>query len=142
MILPRNSIATLTAGAIFGLAAIFLVDGMIVTEQEPLKANRLSFSFCIPAIFTVAGFFLCLLVTPEDVREGSGKAKFVLFVSWVIMFGSTVGVLVLVFLNYCGKQTRMRASPGVELALFTVLSPLAASFLWWGRSAEGAGEDW
>ncbi|CCW67922.1 unnamed protein product [Phytomonas sp. Hart1] len=129
------------AGIIFGIACMFLIEGIIFAQKEVVPANGLSFSLCIPPIFSVVGFLLFMLVTPSDIREDRGKAKVVLFISWLCMLSSSLAAITIVYLCYSGQQKRKWASPGVELAIFTGIVPFSGSILWWSRSAD-SGNDW
>ncbi|CCW61783.1 unnamed protein product [Phytomonas sp. EM1] len=129
------------AGIVFGIACMFLIDGILLAKKEVVPADGLSFSICVPPIFSFVGLLLFMLVAPSDIREDRSKAKVVLFISWLCMLSSSLAALTVVFLCYRGPQNRERAAPGVELAMFTGIVPLAGSILWWSRSAD-SGSDW
>ncbi|KAG5498482.1 hypothetical protein JKF63_02768 [Porcisia hertigi] len=135
MNLHHPNLPPIAAGILFGLSLIFLIDGILVAQQEVRQENRLSFLQCIPAFFSIAGLLFLHLVPPSAVKEGDGRGRVLLFMSWLAMFSSSVGALVITFVFYTGKQTRSHATPGVSLVLFTCLAPIVTSLLWWGRRA-------
>ncbi|KAG5496466.1 hypothetical protein JIQ42_03291 [Leishmania sp. Namibia] len=133
MNLQNPNLPPIAAGVLYGLSLIFFIDGIVLSQQEPHTENRFSFVQCIPVIFSTAGLLLLHFVSPSEVKEGDGRGRVMLFMSWLAMFGSSVGALVIVFFLYTGKQTRTRAAPGVSLVLYTCLAPIVTSVLWWGR---------
>ncbi|KAG5472986.1 hypothetical protein CUR178_02902 [Leishmania enriettii] len=133
MNLQNSNLPPIAAGLLYGLSIIFFVDGIVLCQQEPHTENRFSFLQCIPVIFSTAGLLLLHFVSPSEVKQGDGRGRVMLFMSWLTMFGSSIGALVIVFFLYTGKQTRTRAVPGVSLVLYTCLAPIVASVLWWGR---------
>ncbi|KPI89753.1 hypothetical protein ABL78_1133 [Leptomonas seymouri] len=128
----------IAAGMLYGLALVLFIDGVVQANQEAGRENHFSFVMCIPAIFSTIGLLILHLVSPAEIKEGDERGRVLLFTSWLAMFGSTVGALVIVFFCFTGMQSRTRAAPGVSLVLYTCVAPIVASILWWGRRvAEG-----
>ncbi|RNF18062.1 uncharacterized protein Tco025E_04616 [Trypanosoma conorhini] len=123
------------AGALFGLALMLLVDGIITAQSEANVTHHTSFILLMPAIFSLVGFLAMILVSPVEVKNDVLRAKAVLFIGWILCFGSAVGALVLCKLKFTGLQERRRSVPGVALVGFTSLMPLTGSILWWGRQS-------
>ncbi|KEG09419.1 hypothetical protein DQ04_05251040 [Trypanosoma grayi] len=123
------------AGSLFGVALILLVDGIMTAQGETDKANHVTFTLLLPAFLSVVGFFLMILISPVEVKNDVPRAKAVLFIGWVVCFGSAVGALVLCKSKFAGMQERERAFPGVALVGFTSLVPLSGAILWWGKQS-------
>lgn len=135
------NVPPVAAGVLYGLSLVLFIDGIVLAQKEESKENRFSFVQCIPAIFSTVGLMLLHLVSPSEVKEGEGRGRVLLFMSWLAMFGSSVGALAIVFFCYTGQQTRTRAAPGASLVLYTCLAPITTSLLWWSRRA-GEGDEW
>ncbi|GET90589.1 hypothetical protein, conserved [Leishmania tarentolae] len=131
----------LAAGILYGLSLILFVDGILLAQQEDNKGNRFSFLHCVPVIFSTVGLLLVHVVSPSEVKEGDGRGRVLLFMSWLAMIGSSVGALAIVFFCYTGKQTRTRSTPGISLVLYTCISPIVTSILWWSRRVVD-GDEW
>ncbi|CAG9578094.1 conserved hypothetical protein [Leishmania major strain Friedlin] len=140
MSLRNPHLPPIVAGILYGLSLILCIDGIVFAQQEANKANRFSFLHCVPAIFSTVGLLLLHLVSPSEVKEGDGRGRVLLFMSWLAMIGSTVGALVILFFCYTGQQTRTRAMPGVSLVLYTCTAPIITSMLWWGRRVVNSDE--
>ncbi|KAG5472221.1 hypothetical protein LSCM1_03618 [Leishmania martiniquensis] len=140
MNLQNRNVPPIAAGILYGLSLILFIDGIILSQQEPNRENHFSFLQCIPAVFSTAGFLLLHLVSPSEVKERDGRGRVLLFMSWLALFGSSVGALVIAFFLYTGKQSRTRAAPGVSLVLYTCLAPISTSVLWWGRRVSESDE--
>ncbi|ORC91089.1 uncharacterized protein TM35_000075130 [Trypanosoma theileri] len=123
------------AGSIFGLALMLLVDGIIVAQKEADSANHITFMMLTPAFFSIVGFILMIFTSPVEVKNGVPRAKAVLFIGWIVYFGSAVAALVLCRSKFTGLQSRERAVPGVALVGFTSLVPLSGSIIWWGKQS-------
>ncbi|AIO00241.1 hypothetical protein LPMP_300050 [Leishmania panamensis] len=140
MDLHNPNLPPITAGILYGLSLILFIDGLVLAQKESSVENHFSFVQCIPAIFSTMGLLLLHLVSPSEVKEGDGRGRVLLFMSWLSMFGSSVGALAIVFFCYTGKQTRTRAAPGVSLVLYTCLAPVITSLLWWSRRVSDSNE--
>ncbi|CAJ1010450.1 putative Uncharacterized protein family (UPF0220) [Leishmania naiffi] len=140
MDLHNPNLPPITAGILYGLSLILFIDGLVLAQKESRVENHFSFVQCIPAIFSTMGLLLLHLVSPSEVKEGDGRGRVLLFMSWLSMFGSSVGALAIVFFCYTGKQTRTRAAPGVSLVLYTCLAPVITSLLWWSRRVSDSNE--
>lgn len=123
------------AGCFFGVAFVILLDGIFVAQQEVRKENHFSFSYSIPALFSTFGLGLLLLVSPIDIREDRHRAKIVLFIAWLVLFGSTLCALCITYFQFTGRQTRTRSTPGISLVVYTSIMPLCGSILWFKRGA-------
>lgn len=133
----RPSVTLVSAGVVSAVAGLLLIDAVLVAHREPREEHRFSFVLCIPIVFSLLGLLPLLLASPQDILEDSHhRAKAVLVVSWASLFLSSVTALVMTFFCFTGKQERLRASPGVELVVFTALNPIAFSLLWWSRGRE------
>ncbi|PBJ80604.1 hypothetical protein TcG_04249 [Trypanosoma cruzi] len=136
MFLGRPKIApSAVAGAIFGLAVMLLVDGIITAQHEANVAHHVTFTMFMPALLSVVGFFVMILISPVEVKNDVPRAKAGLFISWIFCFGSSVAALVLCKLKFAGLQERERSVPGVAVVGFTSLMPLAGAILWWGKQS-------
>eukprot|EP00796_Vickermania_ingenoplastis_P011577 gene11578-7973_t len=60
----------------------------------------------IPGIFSIVGFCLLVAVSPNDVRDDRYRGKIVLFIAWIVLFGSTASALLVTYFHYTGMQPR------------------------------------
>ncbi|RNF00921.1 hypothetical protein TraAM80_07311 [Trypanosoma rangeli] len=136
MLLERLRVApSAVAGVIFGLTLMLLVDGIITAQSEANVAHRTTFTMLMPAIFSMVGFFMMILVSPVEVKNDVTRAKVVLFISWILCFSSAVAALVLCKLKFTGLQERRHSVLGVALVGFTSLMPLTGAILWWSKQS-------
>ncbi|ESL09549.1 hypothetical protein TRSC58_02728 [Trypanosoma rangeli SC58] len=136
MFLERLRVApSAVAGVLFGLALVLLVDGIITAQSEANVVHHTTFTMLMPAIFSVVGFFMMILVSPVEVKNDVTRAKVVLFIGWILCFGSAVAALVLCKLKFTGLQERRHSVLGVALVGFTSLMPLTGAILWWSKQS-------
>lgn len=125
--------APVIAGCLYGAAFVLLLDGILVAQKEELAENRFSVLLSIPALFSTLGWFLLVIISPQEIRQDNVRAKIALFVAWLTLFSAAVSANCIAYFFFQGKQTRSRSFPGVALVLFTSLAPLTGSMLWWSR---------
>lgn len=134
MLNPRT-IAPVVAGAIYGLSLVMFVDGILIAHKEQMATNRYSFSMWAPAIFATLGCLLMQTVSPAEMKEEERRAYSIFFISWLTIFASTIGALVIIYISYVGYQHKSSSIPGKTLLFYTCAAPISSSIIWWCRAS-------
>jgi hypothetical protein len=139
----------MVSGAVFAVSCFLLADAVAAAHKEVLPSDRLDFTYYLPAIFSILGFFSIAFTTPKGVSATGGRQdpkEVGFFVAgWVILFSSTIGALVICGLSYVGPTTKASSFPGIAMVMYTCFVALSSVAFWAGKTppiAETAGESW
>ena len=124
------------SGILFAVGIFLFADAVAVGGREILKSDRPDFLYWLPFVFAIIGFGAVSATSPKSVGQPAAadpKEAAFFVIGWCMIFGSTIGALVLCGTSYVGPTNRHSGFPGVAIVVETCIIALAAVAFWVGK---------